>query len=61
MRKNEEQGGPDADEECNHEESDLPLGNGYAPQESPITAIRLQGSLTSNEAGVRDRRTPLSQ
>jgi hypothetical protein len=42
VRKNQEHGGPNTNEECDYEECNLPLGNVYAPQERPITSIWLE-------------------
>ena len=47
VRKNTQHETPNADEECDYEQKDLPFGNSATPQETPIPSIWLEDQSVS--------------
>lgn len=64
VRQHKQHKGPDADEERDHEQQDLPLWNRHVPQETPVSTIWLDPTYSDQVRQPHMKseiHTPLSQ
>ena len=60
VRQNEHHQGPDTNKERDDEQQDLPLCNGHVPEETPVSAIRLDPNRVSAKTTSRREYVPHS-